>query len=270
ANCLVVVHNNSTSLKIANLTPVRQIIHKGQRVTDLDPWYGQWTTPSTGILDPQQHHQLAVKINDYINQTCASVTDSVNVVDSDGYAISNEAEMSNGVTNIGNNYQQNKIDNNKMNEYSCVSDKNTTRPISTTSHQKLILEPPKPVINKEGLIKVGTNIGIYKRKYELKEKRREGEDESENENDSDNEDEQDTYVFGVKDFTKDNKNAPSLLSAQTPLSEDCDIQILKALDLSSAKLNPEEEKLLMKLILKYSDLFASKLLTLPAAKSSNS
>ncbi|CAF1335651.1 unnamed protein product, partial [Didymodactylos carnosus] len=73
ANCLVVVHNNSTSLKIANLTPVRQIITKGQRVTDLDPWYKQWTTTSTGILDPPQHHQLAVKINDYINQTCAPV-----------------------------------------------------------------------------------------------------------------------------------------------------------------------------------------------------
>ncbi|CAF4660298.1 unnamed protein product, partial [Didymodactylos carnosus] len=136
----------------------------------------------------------------------------------------------------------------------------------TTFHQKLILEPPKPVINKEGSVNVGTNINIYKRKYELKEERGEGG----NENDSDNEDEQDTYVFGVKDFAKDNKNAPSLLSAQTPLSEDCEIQLLKGLDLSSAKLNPEEEKLLRELILKYSDLFASKSLNLPAAKSSNS
>ncbi|CAF4465450.1 unnamed protein product [Didymodactylos carnosus] len=135
ANCLVVVHNNSTSLKIANLTPVRQIIHKGQRVTDLDPWYEQRTTPSTGILDPQQHHQPAVEINDYINQTCASVTDSVNVVDSDGYAISNEVELSNGVTNIGNNHQRNETDNNKMNEYPCIRDNNTTRPISTTFHK---------------------------------------------------------------------------------------------------------------------------------------
>ncbi|CAF1626854.1 unnamed protein product, partial [Didymodactylos carnosus] len=130
-----VVHNNSTSLKIASLTPVRQIIHKGQRVTDLDPWYEQRTTPSTEILDPQQHHQPADEINDYINQTCASVTDSVNVVDSDGYAISNEAELSNGVTNIGNNHQQNETDNNKMNEYPCIRDNNTTRLISTTFHQ---------------------------------------------------------------------------------------------------------------------------------------
>ncbi|CAF1076901.1 unnamed protein product [Didymodactylos carnosus] len=53
ANCLVIVHNNSTSLKIANLTSIRQVIHKGQRVANLDPWYEQWTTSSTGILDPQ-------------------------------------------------------------------------------------------------------------------------------------------------------------------------------------------------------------------------
>ncbi|CAF1183413.1 unnamed protein product [Didymodactylos carnosus] len=115
-----------------------------------------------------------------------------------------------------------------------------------------------PVINKEGSINVGTNIDTYKRKYELKEERRVGEDENENENDSDNEDEQDTYVFGVKDFAKVHKSVPSLLSAQTPLSKDCEIQLLKGLDLSSAKLNPEEEKLLRELILKYSDLFASK------------
>ncbi|CAF0842033.1 unnamed protein product [Didymodactylos carnosus] len=73
ANCSVVVHNNSTSLKIANLTPIRQIIYKGQRVANLDPWYEQWTTPSTGILNPQQH-QPANKINDYINQSCANST----------------------------------------------------------------------------------------------------------------------------------------------------------------------------------------------------
>ncbi|CAF1593273.1 unnamed protein product, partial [Didymodactylos carnosus] len=245
ANCLVVVKNNSTALQIANLTPRRQVIHKGQILAYLEPLAGQWITPSTGILRPQsQHHTIHSHNNnmydDENNDQC-SVTNAEDI---------HQHHNNNAIINYQSINKNSLINDN----YSMKHPNPTTfhGPISLASDPTLELEPLMPVINKEGLTHVGTHIDTYIDSHNsMREVEEEGGQETEHEKE-----EKYTYVVVKENKESYNVSAPS--SSQAPESEEFRAQLLRDLDLSSASLSDVEEKLLSDLVLKYADLFTSK------------